>query len=310
MTEPSTDKTRITVPAEEAYALQRIKVLQDVQDELLRWIKHRFWVVALLLAVLGFFGVNQLARVFIEKELVKAQTEVLEAVKAAALAKKATDDAGTQTETYARTVGDLQSKAQAVDGQFLQVRQRIEEDSRNVKVGAQRDAQVLTDRVVRLEQLVGRVADASRASQEAVDAYRKDISAKQAAAQTEAKRFAENSEYRVTVYFGEIHKAVAARAVDTLAAAGFKASSSPLSFSVAMPTFGVGLLGSELQLSDYLVRVNTIRYSADASPKVETVRNLLAPLVRVKATEEFSLSTSGKLQWILARGLILVYLVD
>lgn len=271
--EPQSEKAIDGPTAKETLELLHMRAVHNVEQEVVRLIRWRYSIAVALIAAVGIIGIGAALREFvrshIDQEISRAKAESMEAVKAAALATAATRDARTQTEAYAKTVGDLQGRATAVDDQFAQVRRRLEEDSRNVSAGAKRDADVLRDRIVRLEALVTKLSDASRANQELVETYRKELAAKEAQSAADAKRFAENSAFRVTVY-SETGNSIGQRAVDLLTRAGFKTSfAAPASLD---PPASPGR--------------NIIRYTPDARSKSSAVRDLLRPIAQFGSVDE------------------------
>ena len=48
----------VSVDSEKAYYLQRTQVAEDLKQELASWARRRFTIITVVLAVIGFFGLN------------------------------------------------------------------------------------------------------------------------------------------------------------------------------------------------------------------------------------------------------------
>jgi archaellum component FlaC len=90
---PQREPMMFQMSAEEAYELQRMRVLSSVQADLLAWGKKRFWAVTIIVALIGFIGVPALVRDIARNELDEARRKSAEAEAAAAVAQEATEEA-------------------------------------------------------------------------------------------------------------------------------------------------------------------------------------------------------------------------
>ena len=62
----------IRISPEEAYALQRLRIQIELQDELYAWAQSRFWIIAIITLLIGFIGVRALVREMMASELKEA----------------------------------------------------------------------------------------------------------------------------------------------------------------------------------------------------------------------------------------------
>lgn len=86
---PEREQMMFKMSAEEAYELQRMRVISSVQGDLLAWGKKRFWAVTVIVALIGFIGVPALVRDIARGELDEVRRKSAEAEAAAAVAQQA-----------------------------------------------------------------------------------------------------------------------------------------------------------------------------------------------------------------------------
>jgi hypothetical protein len=278
-------KNTVEMSAEKAYYLQRTQVLGELQQELLKWAKTRFWVVTAVVVLVGFLGsgllIRETVRTLVEKQIADANTAAIIAKEAATRAALATEEITKQAQTYVKTVTELQEKASQVDAQFVSVRQRLEAESANVKAGAAREAKDITTRLGRLESLVAGLAKQPQVDRQAVAAYQSDIVKLRESAFAEGKRFAENSTYFVSIYYNEKTAAIAPKVVEILTQAGFKASSMSSTlvfrkFSSAEEPQILGLPSTRPLPGN----VNRIIYDFNGEAKAKEISEMLRSVVR------------------------------
>jgi len=296
----------IEMPADKAYYLQRIDLLQEVQRELTSWAKTRLWWIAAIAVIGGYLGFTVLVKEVIREFAGKAVQEAVEASilarDSAQKAKVVTDQGTKQAETYATTVAALQEKANGVDAQFVVIRQRLQAESTNLKANAEREVKEITTRLARLEKLVTGLATQPQIAQTAVTNYQKDVAEIKAAAFADGKRFAENAKYFVIVYYNEKTSAVSTKVLEKLREAGFKVTSS--SKVLVFTSYPSALLTPEAILSykpsENLLRqkeitVNTIIYDFGAEAKAKEIADLIRPLARVTQIRSWTLGDPSEL---------------
>jgi hypothetical protein len=188
------EATSKTTPAEE-------DLIRKIEDEVIRRIRRKWWIVGALAVLVGFFGIKEIIRAGTESDIRAAQRAAILAEEKANRAATVTQEAATQTSNYSKTVGALQDDATKVQGQFIALRERLETESRSLQVRGERAQQDVAARLAKLEELVAKVAQDAQVSRQAVEAYRKDADKAKAAAEAESGRFAENARYDVTLFF-------------------------------------------------------------------------------------------------------------
>lgn len=198
-------------------------LIRRLETEVMSRLKWRFWIGALVVALLGFFGVREMLRGFVDTEVKAAQRAAILAEESAKKATTATDEASKQTQSYIKTVETLQGEAQKVDAQFVAVRQRITADAKNAALRSEKDFSAAQQRLAALEALVKQIGEENEVTRRATADYAKKVATLENRIEREQKRFAENSAYTVWISFIPDKKSLALDIQSRLASAGFKA---------------------------------------------------------------------------------------
>ena len=48
----------VSIPADKAYKLQKLELLNELQSELAIWAKKRFWLITIVVGILSIVGIN------------------------------------------------------------------------------------------------------------------------------------------------------------------------------------------------------------------------------------------------------------
>jgi len=290
------------------------KALPDeVKDELLKWARSRFWIITVIVLVVGFFGIRFLIKESVrgqvdaeiqelQSEIIdRFQSQVLEAWKKTVLAEEAALKAKTAYETtakeadrYSETVATLQKAADRLDAQFVSMRQRIEAESGIVKASTQKEIENIRLQLARLRELVEQVARGSTENLEAVvETYQETQSRIEKTAKAEKERFTENSVYLVTLFYSDKITFMLSRgAYQGLVEAGFKTSET--SFDPYEHTLPSNLEGR-----------NVIAYPPGARSKAHEIMEILASypeigeatLVERRVFPEVDIQQMANLAW-------------
>jgi len=269
----------VTEKPEPIPAATEADLLHRLETSLVKRILRRFWIGAIIVPFLGYFGIKEIVRSVTDSEIRAAQRAAVVAEEAAKKATAVTEEAVKQTENYSKTVGVLQNEAKKVDAQFLEVKQRLDSESANLRAASEKTARDLVTRVARLEELVVRIAQESQASRQALETYKRDLDKLKLAAEAEQRRFAANSQYSVILYFLERTKDLAQKAQEKLAQEGFRTSITDLN-----QWQKISLVFATMRTT--APTVNTITYSAGATAKATEIKGLLAPIARIETVVE------------------------
>jgi len=124
---------RLSLSPEEQYLLLKLQIERDLQDNILKWAQTRFWSLAVVSVVVGFFGVRSLVRELISTELKDAMRASADASAAAAQGKDVVKEVRAEAAKYSAIVEELTTAARGVDKKFGELSSRIDaEGTRSV----------------------------------------------------------------------------------------------------------------------------------------------------------------------------------
>lgn len=228
------NKVPVTPPSE--------RTLEECKAELLTWAKKRFWLLAVILSVVAFFGIKSLigetVRTYVESELKtmkeardKAWRAGILAEDRAAAAMAAVAEADKQLSAYTKTISELQQEldalqksAQVVAEQYLVLQQGLDSETRNIRGLIDKDVNDVKVRLDRLDELVAKLAREPQAGRLEVKAYEEKAAIMRRETKKFDLRFTDNARYQVSVYFNERTKSLSDNALEKVTEAGFKAS--------------------------------------------------------------------------------------
>lgn len=246
-------------------------LLYEMEDHFWSLVKRGVVPFAAVLTVVGAGGiwiaVELIVQRVAETPLRELQKEVVRAEVQADAAKRASDAAKTSSEqvtaglnTLNTTLQGLTEQAKAVELQFRLVTDQINAASDNARLRSQRDFDAVQRRIAALEALVKQIGEESAASRKATAEYARQIAALESKVEREQKRFAENSEYTVLIFFDPSRKALATELQSRLAALGFRA-----------PVH---------ELPAKAFKGNALTYHEQSDAKAQEVLALLKPVVK------------------------------
>jgi len=107
--------TSLQVSSDELYALQKLRIQKELQDEILKWAQTRFWLLAIASLLIGFFGVRALVREFVSGELKDAMRASVEAQAAAESARESIREVRAEAGKYKDLVDSASTAAADVN---------------------------------------------------------------------------------------------------------------------------------------------------------------------------------------------------
>ncbi len=214
--------------------VEKRTVLYEMEDELWRLIKRRGAIFALAFATIGMGGIWAAVHITVQqvadrplnelqKQLVLAEVQAEGAKSAAAASRTAADQVASSLQLLQSSIEGLGEQAKAVKAEFVLVREQINAASENASRRSQQDFNAVQQRIGALEALVKRIGEENEATRKATADYAKQVAALEVKVEKEQKRFAENSEYTVSIFFDASKKALATEIQSRLAALGFRA---------------------------------------------------------------------------------------
>jgi hypothetical protein len=190
-----------------------------LQDAVLKWAQARFWVIALVVLLIGFFGVRALVRELIAGELKDAMRATAGAEAASDQAREATKRVQAEADEYQTAVEKLRKTAADVQSDLSSLRGLIEAEATNARKAAEIGLGGLQRQLDALSTTVAGVLPGPSRGAEAV-ARQSEIKEESA---VEQDHFARRSKFLVGVFGDYRYRQL----VDSLSAVGYKASLNP-----------------------------------------------------------------------------------
>jgi hypothetical protein len=213
---------------DEIYALHRLKLQQELQSELLNWAQNRFWLVALLTLLIGFFGVRALVREMLATELKDATRASADAQAAAGQGRDAVREMKAEARKHTDEVSEVSKAAGDLRKQLSEVKSRLDAESVRLDAGLTLKVSALEQQIAELTSSLTNIAALSPGSAPAANSAVDRIAEIRARAATQDESFSENSKYRIVVVHHVGSKSrtepIAKQLVDRLSKRGFKAS--------------------------------------------------------------------------------------
>jgi len=218
----------LSLSPDQQYLLMKLQIERELQDEILKWAQTRFWILAVVSVVIGFFGVRSLVREMLSSELKDAMRASAEANAAAAQGKDAVKEVRAEAARYSATVEELSTAARTVNEKFGELSSRIDAEGTRSVAAADLKISAIDLRLSELRGMVELLAKDSEGTRKALAEFEaRRRQAEQSVATTQAE-FDENSTFKVEVVGhgpGSQTEESALRIVDALSKVGFKASS-------------------------------------------------------------------------------------
>ncbi|MBW7989407.1 MAG: hypothetical protein FVQ84_05230 [Planctomycetes bacterium] len=300
------DERKDTIPeatSQEMYELLKIRALESIKADLLAWAKRRFWIVALVLAGVGYFGGSNLIEIALQKRVqheldrmrdVTQQTELAGrlAEERAEAATTTAREADEQAKAYTKTVSELQQEINSLKKSAQVITERyfeLDGEAGNIRGIIVKDINGLRVRLESIEGFVAKLAkETAGASPDVLVTFEAEIKKVRRAAENLEKQFKENSQYRVNIYFTERTKDLSANVFEKLMEVGYKTSTLAMAQArqlLRAVQSDVPLIHMRAASDLSTLKVDVITYTTDVQKKAEEVRELLAPLLEIGRLE-------------------------
>lgn len=207
---------------QELAQLERIRQERELQDAILKWAQGRFWTIAAVGLLIGFFGVRALVRELIAGELKEAMRVIATAQAASDQAREATKRVQAEAEEYEDAVEKLRKTATDVQSELTSLRGIIDAESANARKAAEIGVGGLQRQ---LDALAATVSELSPPAKRGDDVIARQSEIKQHAA-AEQDEFAQRSRYTIRINSNKDHSNL----VTALTARGYKIVTNPMKF--------------------------------------------------------------------------------
>ncbi|KQQ82555.1 hypothetical protein ASF73_19945 [Xanthomonas sp. Leaf131] len=223
----------VEVPRGEFYQLQKLKIQEELKGELSEWAKSRFWLFALIFAVIGFFGVRALVRELINEELKTARQASADAQAAGALARESAKEARAELVKNSESMEVVATTATQLSRDLDELRSRIDSEGERSIAAAEMKISGLGFQIQELQRVLTSLSADSERHRAAASEAETRLQQLRSSARDEQADFENNGRFRVTlVPFGSGITADQADAVSSvLTGQGFRPSLAPWGYS-------------------------------------------------------------------------------
>lgn len=150
------NEKKVELFAEDAYSLLKVKAIEEVHSEVMNKLKKKLWVFGIVIAVVGFFGINGLVTMtiygFLKEDLRSAQKASITAENTTMAAKSAIATISKLVEALEKQESDIKKRMESVLG-------KAEARSENVRAYSRQEITIVSDRIKQLEALVKMLAE-------------------------------------------------------------------------------------------------------------------------------------------------------
>lgn len=238
-TSPSSNRL-YGLPQGEIYELEKLRMRSELQEEVVYWAQQRFWIIALAVLIIGFFGTRAFVREFVSSELKDAMRAAAEAQAASVSARESIKEVRAEANKYKDLVEAASETAASVNERLKELGSRIDSEGARSIAAADIKVSSINKQLEELERTVSQLAsDSERNRKILLDAESRLEKARENAKATE-NEFEANSAFNVTVVQFSNPKSglIAGEIGAKLTSSGFKVSKSTWGKSVPNTTKG------------------------------------------------------------------------
>src|ERR1044072_6500897 len=183
----------------ERFEYDKLRLEHDIQRDTNEWVQWRFWSLAALIVLVGFFGVRAFVREMIASELKDAARAAAHAEAAAKHSTEVTNQSRVDADKYKTMVTELSDTATKVDERFKALDARITAEGAHAVASSDLQLSQLSAHVQELSEVVKRLASESRQNRDALQKYEARIQKVDEVAANKKAKFSENSKYSIQV---------------------------------------------------------------------------------------------------------------
>lgn len=186
----------------ERYEYDKLRLERDLQKDLLDWAQNRFWIIALLVILVGFFGVRAFVREMVSSELKEAYRAANQAEAATKQTIEALAKAQTAADKYSVTVSELSATATQVDERFKSLESQISAEGSHAVANSEMQVSLLSTKLEELGGVVKSLSMESERNRSLFQEYDQRMLELSRIENAEREEFAANSKYSVLVVYG------------------------------------------------------------------------------------------------------------
>jgi len=196
----SNSKTQtLQVSNDELYDLQKLKIQRELEEAITKWAQTKFWFIAIVALIAGYFGIRSFVRELVAADLKDAMKASAEAQAAASLAKDSIKEVRAEATKYKDHVESATETANDVNIKLVELRTRIEaEGDRSVALSDVK-IQALEKQIEELKKEIWNIAGKSAPDLERMQEVNSRLSQARQEATSKQQEFIENSKIKLTV---------------------------------------------------------------------------------------------------------------
>ncbi|RQV96935.1 MAG: hypothetical protein EH224_03110 [Calditrichaeota bacterium] len=251
-------RRKIKLNEEEAYQNQKIKILNEIENDIIKRLKNRFAIPSIIgsigIVFLSIFGIRLLVDGIIQDKYADAMRSAVKAENAASDAQKLHD---ILKKNYQLTIDTLKDKTNILKSKQTNLQNDLEAKSSYAIEVAKFEVKNLTDRLIKLEKLVSELSINSNRIK--IDEFQKELNDYVANLKKERELFYDNSKYNINLIAPEefFNSKISWTLYDAIQSSGFK------------------IFKTESTYSKLLNNAITIYYPPNSMDKVKILMNLI-----------------------------------
>lgn len=214
---------------DELYALQKLRIQKELQDEITAWFRYRFWFVAIFTFLVGIFGVRALVREFVSTEIKEAMKATADAEAAASSARESIKEVRKEAENYKELVGTACITADIVNKRLQELSSRIDSEGERSIAATEIKISAINKQVGELQNMLSQLGSESEKNKKMIKEASLRLTQTREDAEFSEKEFSSNSAITVSLvpFDEEFSKSLAAQIGSQLTHSGYKTSLAP-----------------------------------------------------------------------------------
>lgn len=219
----------LQLSTDEIYALLKLRIQKELEDEISKWVQTKFWFAAIASLLIGFFGVRALVREFVSAEIKDAMRASAEAQAAATSARESIKEVRSEASKYKDLVDAASATASSVNEKLQELSSRIDTEGERSIAAAEIKISALSEQLDAVLGTVSALASNTEQNRQIIRESEASIVQARKTAETSEAEFLSNSHIKVTLvpYPDGLSMTLADFISKDLTNSGFKISRSP-----------------------------------------------------------------------------------
>lgn len=187
----------LQLPGDEIYSLLKLRIQKELENEIVSWVKTKFWFAAIISLLFGFFGVRALVRELVSTEIKDAMRASAEALAAAASARESIKEVRAEASKYKEIVDTASITASSVNEKLLELSSRIDTEGERSVAAAEIKITALSEQLDALRDTVTALASSTEQNKQILKQSEASIVQSRKTAEASEAEFHSNSYIKV-----------------------------------------------------------------------------------------------------------------